>query len=326
VSGCIFSCAPETFDINGALYYIATEGHTLEYANPHLSGEVVSKISSVPDEYYGSPERLVMHGHDGTTNCTGNQTNQWMSVDLGEHRSLIPNRYCLRHGSPSGGYRLRWWRFEGSNDENAWTVLRSHADENTMPAKGFGVTDWLLEGVTKAYRHFRIIQTGPNSWGTHSLSCRGLELYGVLQGQNHEAVPSMNPRSREEDFGLVSLDAGVERGEKADRREEGEREHQQTVAQRKAQEMEEKGQEEKEAEKGPVERAIVTDDRLQVASKSAPRPHSGGDAAIAAAIAAATGAPPPLWSILAPSMAQEEQRQSRQRHGSTLHTPRGVQI
>jgi hypothetical protein len=77
-----------------------------------------------------------------------------------------------------------------------WTTLREHADENDIPAQGFGVSDWAVEGVEEAYRYFRIVQTGPNSWGTHSLSCRGLELYGVLRGGSQEGR-SQEGRSQE---------------------------------------------------------------------------------------------------------------------------------
>jgi hypothetical protein len=48
---------------------------------------------------------------------------------------------------------------------------------------GFGVADWPIEGVAEAFRHFRVLVTGPNSDGTLSLACAGIELYGEFQGE-----------------------------------------------------------------------------------------------------------------------------------------------
>ena len=37
----------------------------------------------------------------------------------------------------------------------------------------------LVQG--RGFRHFRILQTGPNLGGTNVLACAGIELYGVLE-------------------------------------------------------------------------------------------------------------------------------------------------
>ena len=37
---------------------------------------------------------------------------------------------------------------------------------------------WPVDAGGKAFRHFRILQTGPNSSGHHYLMCAGIELYG----------------------------------------------------------------------------------------------------------------------------------------------------
>ena len=40
----------------------------------------------------------------------------------------------------------------------------------------------------RAFRHFRIFQTGPNSSGNNSLSCNGIELYGTYYGDQPEEL------------------------------------------------------------------------------------------------------------------------------------------
>jgi hypothetical protein len=140
---------------------------------------------------------FVVHKHDGRQrNNTMNQPKSWMAVDLGKGRSLVPHHYCLRQGL-SDSFRLRTWRLEGSNDEDPywedegqekWTTLREHSNDDSFPRQAHSVAHWIVGPsppsiVSPSFRHFRIVQTGRNSDGTHYnvLSCAGIELYGELR-------------------------------------------------------------------------------------------------------------------------------------------------
>jgi hypothetical protein len=48
------------FDRNGVLYFIGTAGGTREWANPHVSGEVVAAMSS-QNRPFCAPDRFVVH-------------------------------------------------------------------------------------------------------------------------------------------------------------------------------------------------------------------------------------------------------------------------
>jgi hypothetical protein len=167
----------------GVIQYLATNGNTEPAKNPHTSGEVVASMSSIAGS--SNPSHLVMQPHDGSTmNFTKNEPNQWVAVDLGKGRSLVPSDYCARHGNSNGGYgRLQSWDFEGSNDGSNYTVLRAHKNDNSLPNKAFSVAAWKVEGANQAYRYFRIRQTGENSNCIHHLCCAGIELYGMLQSR-----------------------------------------------------------------------------------------------------------------------------------------------
>jgi hypothetical protein len=98
--------------------------------------------------------------------------------------------------SGSGNYRLRYWRFEGSNDGATWTVLKDHTnDTSSFPGHAFSVAAWPIDlppatGSAGAGIHGRWIIRVP----THSdhpdrkelqrqrkLTCAGIELYyGML--------------------------------------------------------------------------------------------------------------------------------------------------
>jgi hypothetical protein len=145
----------------------------------------------------GGPYRLIQHTHEGsTTNYTKSEANSWASIDLGKGRSLVVSDYCLRHGCGNGRYRLQSWDFEGSNDGSNWTMLKAHKNDNSLPAQGFSVAAWEVEGANQAYRYFRIRQTGKNSLtmtgrnssGNHYLCCGGIELYGVLLSQKPPGI------------------------------------------------------------------------------------------------------------------------------------------
>jgi hypothetical protein len=162
------------------VYYIVTVGKTKPYKISSSSG-VTPKMSSIGGFFGSDPAHLLFHKHDGyTQNMTDNKKNSWVSIDLGEGRSLIVNYYCLRHGYRGGYRRLQSWDFEGSNDGSEWTVLRVHKDDNSLPDEGVSVAAWKVKGVNRAYRQFRIRQTGKNSNGGDDLCCAGIELWGRL--------------------------------------------------------------------------------------------------------------------------------------------------
>jgi hypothetical protein len=168
-------------------HHVGTNNNTQAFENPHTSGEVRATIWPMMDgEYakdanFSDPARLV--DPDGrTVNLTKDEKNASVSVDL-KARSLVVSYYRLRHGYSDGGYRLRHWVFEGSNDGVHWTPLRVHENDDSLPDEGFSVAAWKVEGATQAYRHFRIRQTGENSWNgndDHVLCCAGIELWGRL--------------------------------------------------------------------------------------------------------------------------------------------------
>ena len=172
------------FDGNGVLHWIGTGCGTTEYANPHGKlGGVVAKMSSMLDGHGCTPSRFVEHAPLNQDNHTNSMANSWMSVDLGEGRHLAPDYYCLRHGTSGGGFRLRHWRLEGSNDDSTWTLLKIHASDQALPAQGLSTASWPIEAAADgaSYRYFRIFQTGKDSSGHDFLACAGIELYGLLR-------------------------------------------------------------------------------------------------------------------------------------------------
>jgi hypothetical protein len=70
---------------------------------------------------------------------------------------------------------------EGSNDNTAWVVLKTHTDDQALAATAHSTAAWPVTPPTaEGFRHFRIIQFGTNGSGINHLMCGGIELYGTL--------------------------------------------------------------------------------------------------------------------------------------------------
>jgi hypothetical protein len=124
-----------------------------------------------------------LNGGESRKNMTKNVEGSWVGVSLPPGYSLVPTHYALRHGYSNGAYRLRHWELRGSSDGKEWEVLKKHNDDRSLPDEGFGIAHWPLD-TTKAFSHFRVHQTGPNSgyngYKINVLYCAGIELFGQL--------------------------------------------------------------------------------------------------------------------------------------------------
>ena len=128
------------------------------------------------------------HPHDGETPCrTYTGPGQWYAWDLKTYE-VAPTRYSLRHGWSSPRFSLRHWRLEGSDDGETWTTLSTHSDDGALGSKGpgeyggFKTASWELPGLARRFfRHFKIVQTGKNSYCGDSLYIAGFELYGGVR-------------------------------------------------------------------------------------------------------------------------------------------------
>ena len=182
------------FDTNGILHHIGTGGDTVAYRNPHEAGEVVSSSSAAVNRFGQSSDspknplihqvnRFVQHTHtEPVYNHTQNRGKSWMAVDLGEGRSLVVDHYCLRSDRHTAAHKLRNWELQGSPDGHTWQTLRAHQNDTSLADQPMSTAAWPVDAGAQAFRHFRILQTGPNSSGNSGsndyLMCAGIELYG----------------------------------------------------------------------------------------------------------------------------------------------------
>ena len=123
----------------------------------------------------GTPNMVV--GREAKLCYTRAAAHSWFAVDLGEGRAIQPTHYSLRHGRNTTNFMLRHWVLEASSDGAAWTALRTHANDTSLAATAGSTASWPL-AADRAYRHFRVRQTGKNSGNTDHLALSGFEIYG----------------------------------------------------------------------------------------------------------------------------------------------------
>lgn len=183
-------------DENGVLFHIATKGNTQLYRNPHDAGYVVASRSS--DGMFGGGDVKSLVGRTSEINVTADKEGSWMAVDLGAHRSVVVNYFCLRYGwscTSTGIHFPQNFELQGSNckttTDATWEMIqRFEGDKfNNTPVcpspNNFGKNQpWAHWEVAPtngvSYRRFRILQFGPHQGGRHVLALSGLELYGEL--------------------------------------------------------------------------------------------------------------------------------------------------
>ena len=186
-------------DENGVLFHIATNGGIKLYRNPHEAGYVVASRSS--DGMFGGGDVKSLVGRTSEINVTADEKDSWMAVDLGAHRSVVVNHFCLRYGwscTSTGIHFPQNFELQGSNcettTESTWETIQRHESDTfnytlACPSpNNFGKKQpwahWEVappNGATiPSFRHFRILQFGAHQGGRHVLALSGLELYGEL--------------------------------------------------------------------------------------------------------------------------------------------------
>jgi hypothetical protein len=164
-------------DSKGLFYYLGTEGLIVAWGNPHTKGIITVSLSSAFDGANNNPPALINRTADNGS-ASQNVANSWFKFDL-KARTLIPTYYSIR-GRTFNASHLRNWKFQASNDDSAWTDLDTKVSNTTITADGWG--SFPVTGITTAYRYFRILQTGLNSFGDNVLTMGEFEIYGTLPG------------------------------------------------------------------------------------------------------------------------------------------------
>ena len=171
------------FDKNGVVYALApNSGRTSRVSSRSTNASGTQIVATRSSDGEGSAMDLLENQvQTGTQSGTKDKEDSWWCVDLTEKYVLFLTHYTLRHGCEKRQSVLLNWRLQGSLDRRTWTTLRNHEDDHGLDKdRRYCTCTWAIKGNSKAFRYFRIFQTGNNSSGGFSIFLSGIELYGAL--------------------------------------------------------------------------------------------------------------------------------------------------
>lgn len=176
------------FDDRGIIHYIATNGGTEKWQNPHVTGRVVIsassiEVGSVADLVSKTPTELWtkdVPGIETHTSCWPNfsfvvHDRFWNishccsnTLHITAWRELSP-RQSTHMGSSSNSHRKMFLEIpQGSVDGKNWVMLRRHTQDTTLNDKWATHTWEIGPGPWRtnegSFRYFRILQTGRYIW------------------------------------------------------------------------------------------------------------------------------------------------------------------
>ncbi|XP_044179016.1 E3 ubiquitin-protein ligase hecd-1-like [Acropora millepora] len=178
--GRIYNYSGKDFDKRGVVYALKSKFVGAKSSRTRITATRSS------DEHGDAKIILENQARTGIISATRAKKNSWWCVDLTENYALYLTHYTLRHGQEQKWSVLRNWQLEGSVDGCKWIVLKNHKNDHGLGERKscgtYCTRTWPIDGDTqgKAFRYFRIFQTGQNSAGKFGIFLSGIELYGVL--------------------------------------------------------------------------------------------------------------------------------------------------
>jgi len=172
-------------DANGVFYFLGTGLGANVWANPQTSAQIVAVRST-------DGAGTVADIFDRTTNATytnGGALGDFIFVDLGANRSLVPNYYSLRNYNQANR-EMRTWKLQGTNsvagtsvaqiNAATWTDLDVRSNDTTMSGANAWANYTPNQSNTTAFRYLRILQTGNDATGNPYICVAEWELYGTF--------------------------------------------------------------------------------------------------------------------------------------------------
>lgn len=183
-------------DTNGVFYFLGTNYGADPWLNPVTS----TQISAVRSSNFGGTSVADLFDRDiNYTSSSGLFNTDYVFVDLGANRSLLPNRYTLRNYT-NGDRAIRNWKLQGSafvstpySDANitsvTWVDLDVRVNDTTMPNNS--ASAWATytpnQSNSTPYRFLRLFRNAIDTTSGTYLTTAEIEMYGTFN-YNTDAV------------------------------------------------------------------------------------------------------------------------------------------
>jgi len=159
----LLACSTE---VNDVFFYLGTKNGKRPFINPVLDHMIILEASSISDK---SPlhslvdketqKKALLNFYEKPF-ATKNEPNSFIIFDF-LVIAIKPKKYFIRSTS------LLNWVLQGSNDKIQWETIRDHQRDISFLEEQ--CANWELF-CSKYYRYLRILQSGLNHKGNHTLS------------------------------------------------------------------------------------------------------------------------------------------------------------
>jgi hypothetical protein len=107
-----------------------------------------------------------------------NQPGSWILLDF-KTRSVSPTHYTIK--SDNGGYYIKAWAVEGSNDNTTWTQLDSQSTNDHTSVSVVRTYSIQNASTIPFFKYIRLRQTSTNANNSHYLALSGFEIFGRIK-------------------------------------------------------------------------------------------------------------------------------------------------
>src|SRR6478672_8319213 len=147
-------------DDNGVIYWYGSLEQTQPFVNPHTAGLLEFSASSVEAGSLG-----VLADRSDSVFYTVSQVDSWIQLNL-KTKKLKVNTYTLKNRAAGGGYYLRNWKLQGSNNLlQPWVDLDVRVNDPTLNQDNTWAVFTCSNPSDTAFQVLRILETGPNASG-----------------------------------------------------------------------------------------------------------------------------------------------------------------
>ena len=162
-------------DDNGVIYWYGSLEQTEAFVNPHTEGLLEFSASTVE----AGPIALLADRSDSVF-YTSSQVDSWVQLNL-KTKKLKVTQYTLKNRASGGGYYLRNWKLQGSNNLlQPWVDLDIRLNDTTLNQDNTWGVFTCSNPSDVAFQYLRIQETGTNSSGTYHVVLGEVEFYGEL--------------------------------------------------------------------------------------------------------------------------------------------------
>ena len=162
-------------DDNGVIYWYGSAEKTQAFSNPHTSGLLELSASTVE-----AGSLAVLADRSDSVFYTVSQPDSWIQLNL-KTKKLKVDKYTLKNRAAGGGYYLRNWKLQGSNNLlQPWVDLDVRVNDPTLNQDNTWGVFTCSNPSDTAFQVLRILETGVNSSGTYHMVLGEVEFYGLL--------------------------------------------------------------------------------------------------------------------------------------------------